>query len=175
MLLSVSSAFAQSGETPLKGDVTGDGIVNVADIVSVIVINKYEGSGGSGTGTTYYWYIGTNLPAESDKNFEPTKPTLPVDDSQLATGNHEGWRKIGTTIPKGVIYDAQSSAIRFNKVGYYYLIIPNGVKVETSDGNNYLNGFESSGEYGPDSTTIPGYTIYSSRWAGNNFTGIIKY
>jgi hypothetical protein len=39
MLLSCTSAFAQSGNTPAKGDVNEDGTVDVADIVNVIKIN----------------------------------------------------------------------------------------------------------------------------------------
>ena len=39
LLLSVS-AFAQSGETPLKGDVNEDGKVDVADINAIIKIMK---------------------------------------------------------------------------------------------------------------------------------------
>ena len=41
-------------ETPLKGDVNGDGKVDVADIVAIIQIMK--NSGGTGGETTYYWY-----------------------------------------------------------------------------------------------------------------------
>lgn len=58
MLLSCTSAFAQSGNTPAKGDVNEDGTVDVADIVNVIKIMK-EGGGAVGE-KTYYWYAGTN-------------------------------------------------------------------------------------------------------------------
>ncbi len=58
MLLSCASAFAQSGNTPAKGDVNEDGTVDVADIVNVIKIMK-EGGGAVGE-KTYYWYAGTN-------------------------------------------------------------------------------------------------------------------
>ena len=182
MLLS-ASAFAQSkNNEPLKGDVNGDEIVNDADVAFIIEKMKNAGGEQLGTGTMYYWYVGTNLPAESDKVFEPTIPTLPVNESELATGNHEGWRRIGTTIPKGVIYntlyDAQSSAIMFNKYGYYYLIIPNGIKVQLGEVDVLPVWFETeekySGEaYKPDSKTIPGYTIYYSSDAGGCFTGKI--
>ena len=37
MLFSVS-ANAQSGGTPIKGDVNGDGVVNIADVMAVIDI-----------------------------------------------------------------------------------------------------------------------------------------
>ena len=60
LLLSVS-AFAQSGNNePLKGDVNGDGKVDVADINAVIKIMK-DGGGTSGE-TTYYWYVGATQP-----------------------------------------------------------------------------------------------------------------
>ena len=120
-------------------------------------------NGGTAEEEVFYWYIGTD---------ENAAKSLPNSDSQLATGTGEGWRKYTNTT--GVIYDASNSPIVFTSGGYYWLVVKNGTKVESSDGNNYLNAFESSGEYGPDSTTISGYTIYSSRWVGGNFTGIIK-
>ena len=52
MLLMCVSAFAQSGETPLKGDVNEDGKVDVADINAVIKIMK--DAGGTSGETTYY-------------------------------------------------------------------------------------------------------------------------
>ena len=51
MLLS-TSAMAQSND--LKGDVNGDGIVDVADIAAVIAIMKQNDDGK----TKYYWYVG---------------------------------------------------------------------------------------------------------------------
>lgn len=61
VLLGSVSVKAQS-ETPLKGDVNGDGKVDVADIVAIIEIMKNNG----GTSEkTYYWYAGTVKPTES--------------------------------------------------------------------------------------------------------------
>ena len=55
MLLGSVSAFAQSGDTvKLKGDVNGDGRVDVADITAVIQIMK-KGEAG-------YFYFGTIQP-----------------------------------------------------------------------------------------------------------------
>ena len=56
MLLVSVSAFAQSGNNePLKGDVNGDGVVDVADIAALIAIIKNNAA----PQTTYYWYVGT--------------------------------------------------------------------------------------------------------------------
>ena len=56
MLLS-ASAFAQSeNNEPLKGDVNGDGKVDVADINEIIKIMKE--AGGTAETPTYYWYVG---------------------------------------------------------------------------------------------------------------------
>jgi hypothetical protein len=54
ILLGSASAFAQSGsDTPIKGDVNGDGVVDIADIAAVIdIIKNNQGP------TTYYWYVG---------------------------------------------------------------------------------------------------------------------
>ena len=57
MLLMCISAFAQNGETPLKGDVNEDCKVDVADINAVIKIMK--DAGGTAEETIYYWYVGT--------------------------------------------------------------------------------------------------------------------
>jgi len=57
MLLVSVSAFAQSGNNePLKGDVNGDGVVDVADIAAVIAIIKDNAA----PQTTYYSYVGTD-------------------------------------------------------------------------------------------------------------------
>ena len=46
--------------TPIKGDVNGDGVVDIADINAIIGIKK-NGGGTSGD-TKYYWYVGTTKP-----------------------------------------------------------------------------------------------------------------
>ena len=62
MLLVSVSAFAQSGNNePLKGDVNGDGKVDVADITAIIKIIM-ENGGGTAEGVTYYYYAGWTLP-----------------------------------------------------------------------------------------------------------------
>jgi len=58
LLLISTGAFAQSGETPLKGDVNEDGKVDVADINAIIKIMK--DAGGTAEETEYYFYLGNN-------------------------------------------------------------------------------------------------------------------
>ena len=84
MLLMSVCTFAQS-ETPLKGDVNGDGVVDVADIVAVIEIMK---NNGGTTETSYYWYVGQ------------TNPSTMTENSPIVTDTSSpGWRLIGTTLP----------------------------------------------------------------------------
>ena len=82
LMLMGTSAMAQS-ET-LKGDVNGDGVVDVADIAAVIQIMKDNGD----IETKYYWYVGQENPA-SMTSISPI-----VDDT-----SSPGWRLIGTSIP----------------------------------------------------------------------------
>lgn len=168
MLLSVS-AFAQS-ESTLKGDVNEDGKVDVADINAIIKIMK--DGGGTAEEEVFYWYIGTD---------ENAAKSLPTSDSQLATGTGEGWRKYTNTT--GVIYDASTTAnqIRFDHNGWYWLVIKNGVNVVDGFGSNVLDNNGTfliddsiEPEYAPDSNTITGYTIYSSRTSGAIFGYTVK-
>ena len=64
MLLMSVCAFAQGDNSP-KGDVNGDGKVDVADIVAIINIMKNGGGSESGGGTTdgkLYFYVGIEKP-----------------------------------------------------------------------------------------------------------------
>lgn len=82
MMLMSTSAMAQS-ET-IKGDVNGDGVVDVADIAAVIKIMTENGS----IEKKYYWYAG---------QIEPTSMTSnPTPSSEFTCNN---WFEIGTTLP----------------------------------------------------------------------------
>ena len=64
ILLGSASTFAQSGNIePARGDVNGDGIVDVADINAVIQIMK-EGGGAVTVGG--YFYLGTTQPTATN-------------------------------------------------------------------------------------------------------------
>ena len=77
LMLMGTSAMAQS-ET-LKGDVNGDGVVDVADIAAVIQIMKDNGD----IETKYYWYVGQENPASVNESFNPE--------------GVEGWTKLTST------------------------------------------------------------------------------
>ena len=93
MLLTSMCAFAQSENTgTLKGDVNGDGVVDVADINAVIEIMK--NGGGTGEETKYYWYAGQVQPQNMSSN-----PT--IDDTNFTVNK---WHTLGTatTIAKTI-------------------------------------------------------------------------
>ena len=69
MLFSVS-ANAQSGGTPIKGDVNEDGVVDIADINAIIDIMK--NGGGTGGETKDYWYVGVIPPTDPNNPDENT-------------------------------------------------------------------------------------------------------
>ena len=137
LLLSVS-AFAQSGETPLKGDVNEDGKVDVADINAIIKIMK--DAGGTGGETVYYWYAGqtpptsiSGTPTVDDTNFTNNKwHTLSASQiSQTVKGGTSGttWKVAVPSIKSFKFYDntlseldttwdKQSTGITVNSVSY---------------------------------------------------------
>ena len=83
VLLSSASAMAQSGNNePLKGDVNGDGVVNVADIAAVIAIIKNNAAPQS----TYYWYVGH----VTNEQFENNNQLTSVVNGQNPTTNTTG-------------------------------------------------------------------------------------
>ena len=102
VLLSCASAMAQSGNNePLKGDVNGDGKVDVADIVAILKIMK--DAGGTAGETTYYWYVGQTDPS-----------TMTVISPIVDDLTSPGWREIGTTLPN---YSASNKLFEYVEGG----------------------------------------------------------
>ena len=114
LMLMGTSAMAQS-ET-LKGDVNGDGVVDVADIAAVIKIMADEADIEPG----YYWYIGQENPTEMTSI------------SSVVTDNSSpGWRYIGDTKPTSstftatnMLWKGEENGIDFESRNYAYIAIP---------------------------------------------------
>ena len=116
MLFSVS-ANAQSGGTPIKGDVNEDGVVDIADINAIIDIMK--NGGGTGGETKYYWYVGV---------IPPTDPNNPDEN----TGNNK-WTYLSST-PSQIFVETDMQI----PVAIWYIAIPHSYGFQA---------YETSGSY----------------------------
>jgi len=143
MLFGVS-ANAQSGTTPIKGDVNEDGKVDVADIVAVINIMK-NGGGESPKEGYYYWYIG-------DSN------QYSIGNIQTAS-NVAGWHEIGTSTSGFNIEFNNDNRILFDEIIGWYVIIPESLHIYAADGNTNVESryFDSVTSY------IPGYKAFQTK------------
>ena len=135
VLLSSANLFAQSNE-PLKGDVNGDGVVDVADITAVIdIIAKSQND----SETTYYWYVGQTDPS-----------TMSTIDPVVTDMSSPGWRLIGTTLPdynsSNMLWNGDQNNISFGARDYYYLALPsNSLKLYNVAGGNEMDGCTNLG------------------------------
>ena len=143
LLMSSVGAFAQSeSNTPLKGDVNEDGIVDAADVVEVVnIIMKKDVDPNK-----YYWYIGVDNPS-SISNIQ-TDNTVP------------GWHEIGSSL-SGFVLDTNDEAneviLDNNPVYYnYYVIIPDELGIYDFFGSNLIN----DGSFNEVSCNIQGYKAY---------------
>lgn len=151
VLLSSVSAFAQSGNNePLKGDVNGDGVVDVADIAAVIAIIKNNAA----PQTTYYWYVGQTNPS-SMSSITPV-----VNDT-----SSPGWRLIGSSIGTYTMENplwngGLNSIITGPSKATTYVALPNNVlKVRDGDGNDVTTSVYNT--VGTTSINNVTYYIYS--------------
>lgn len=153
MLLMGTTAMAQNDntkttETELKGDVNGDGIVDVADIAAVIAVMHEQGT----VKQQYYWYVGQENPAEMESI------------SPIVTDNSSpGWRLIGTSIPtysaSNKLWDGVTNGITFNARDIYYYAVPSSnIKIYDDTGASVMEVFTTS------EVTINGvkYYVYTS-------------
>lgn len=149
MMLGSVSAFAQSGNyiEPARGDVNGDGVVDAADIASVIYLMK-EGGGAVTLGR--YFYFGTSQPTA--ENYR----TLP------------GIIDTYSTIAEAV---GASATVTFGDT--LYMLCPtfwmNGEKVaiELNSGNTII--FFDEG----DNQTVSGHTIYRTHAVNSSSTATL--
>jgi len=123
MLLMSVGAFAQNGNSQ-KGDVNGDGKVDVADIVAIIEIIKNGGQGEEQQAREgYYWYAGQDHPS--------TNKTI-VPDTDLSS---PGWRFTGTTLDADYVFDTTTNTIKDNPTRReeWYIALPVDTKYHIWD------------------------------------------
>lgn len=116
-------------ETPLKGDVNGDGKVDVADIVAILKIMK--DGGGTREGTKYYWYVGQ------------TDPSTMTSISPIVTDTSSpGWRFTGNTLTTSYNYDTNANPIVGTSKAAWYFALPqnSGLGVFDAINTNYAVG-----------------------------------
>lgn len=94
MMLMSTSAMAQS-ET-VKGDVNGDGVVDVADIAAVIKIMTENGD----IEKKYYWYVGQEKPVSMTEYPTPDDTTTPPTNNNWHTLSKDA-TSIGQTVVGG--------------------------------------------------------------------------
>ena len=149
MLLSCGSVFAQSeNNESIKGDVNGDGRVDIVDVTTVIDIYLNTVPDAPQT-TTYYWYVGSSNPMDMT-NISP-----------IVTDNTSpGWRKIeddlSTYGPSKMLWNGAENGISFGGRTEYYVALPNdSLKLYNVLGNSEMDGCTSLG-----TKVINGITYY---------------
>ena len=141
MLLMSVCSFAQKNNTPLKGDVNGDGKVDYNDVLAVLKIMKE--AGGTKEATTYYWYVGQ------------TNPSTMTSISPIVTDNSSpGWREIGTTLPtyssSNKLWSANDIITTGSSLAKQYIAIPANSSACPRDG------------FGADASTVDIYNKLSN-------------
>lgn len=143
VLLSSASAFAQSGNSePLKGDVNGDGMVDVADIAAIIDIMA---NGGGTVDGKQYWYLGVSDPS--------TFTTI----GQIGDSNFDQWKEKSS--PKNSISDDTNFDLHM-----WYLAVPSSWNAIPYD---YTGGASTVGADWKATTTTKNiggveYTIWTA-------------
>ena len=108
VLLSSVSVFAQSSPiNPAKGDVNGDGVVDVADITAVIEIMK---NGGGTVDNRYYFSVGTTVPTASNYT-TVNNATTDIPTTQEFTNNSGNKAYIYILVPSNKTVTATDLAI----------------------------------------------------------------
>ena len=128
MLLMSVCLFAQNGNTPLKGDVNGDGKVDVADIVAILKIMKDAGGQGeSKENTVTFIDRGTILKTITGQEGTPvTAPSNPTRSGYEFKGWNEnesagvGGQVITTIGTSDVTYYAQWQEVPEQTTYYWY-------------------------------------------------------
>ena len=173
MLLMSVCSFAQNGNTPLKGDVNGDGKVDVADIVAILKIMKDAGGQGeSKENTVTFIDRGTVLKTITGQEGTPvTAPSNPTrsgyefkgwNENESAGVGGQVITKIGT---RDVTYYAQWEEVQEQTTYYWYVGHTNPT---TMSSVTPLNSNDASAGAGwrTIGTTLPTYSKTSPLWDG---------
>ena len=149
VLLGSANVFAQSGNSePLKGDVNGDGIVDVADINAIIKIMK-DGGGTEIVGDCFY--------------FGTTKPT--VANYKTLPGVIYTYTSIGEAFGATATVAAGETIYMLCPTAWMQGI---NVAIELADGN-VINFSDEI-----DVTTVSGYTIYKTQPLSTSSTAKLR-
>ena len=152
LMLLGTSAMAQS-ET-LKGDVNGDGVVDVADIAAVIQIMKDNGD----IETKYYWYAGWTEPTAANiativnEKYPKAKDSTEMNPAGMTSTKLDGQEINFTTNP---IYD-QVGRDTGNKK-YYYIVVPTGHGILSTTANAFFHNSTTTFEV---VRTFNNHTVY---------------
>ncbi len=172
LMLMGTSAMAQS-ET-LKGDVNGDGAVDVADIAAVIQIMKDNGD----IETKYYWYAGWTIPtAENIATIINEKYPVSSSDNTLNTAGGVSTTNSGyspdkpfasITTNRNNVTDAnrENSGMKTN----YYVVVPNnmGIYSTNSPTTSVLTTFTKHSEFN-------NHIVYKSNSTSRNIIALMIY
>lgn len=162
LMLMGTSAMAQS-ET-LKGDVNGDGAVDVADIAAVIQIMKDNGD----IETKYYWYAGWTIPTA--ENIATIVNEKYPNAKGSTTMNPAGKTATSTS---GIIMDyTVANLYNANAKAQYYFVVPNGQGIYDILGTKLH--LDDAAFTVHSSTAIANHTIYISTPTGRTISAIIK-
>ena len=155
MLCSIGT-YAQ-GNTPIKGDVNGDGVVDVADINAIIEIMR-NGGGTAVDNSAYFFYVGLE---------KPTSASNPA--ANLVGAGQPGWHLIGSSLD-GISKNtpAQSSDPIILDPTYssddgidFYIVIPQELNIYDDLANKLNNIYTDMG-----TVEIGGHTykVFKAHW-----------
>lgn len=135
LMLMGTSAMAQS-ET-LKGDVNGDGAVDVADIAAVIQIMKDNGD----IETKYYWYAGWTIPT-AENIATIINETYPVSKTDTTTSKAGGYKTTNQGFDVNNFFAeiitnrhniADTNRVNSGQNTNYYIVVPNNMGIYSSN------------------------------------------
>lgn len=165
MMLMSTSAMAQS-ET-IKGDVNGDGVVDVADIAAVIKIMTNNGD----IKKKYYWYAGWTEPTETNIA-TIINEEYPVSSTNSTTHKAGGSTTVITGYTKdNPLYLYEDNLYNSTAKTNYYLVLPNGIGVWDSEGiASLLDQYTEQ-----TSIVIPNHKVYKSNGTTRNISGLMLF